>query len=234
MQEIREGNGPKASISVTQAQGSPESDLTLDCFCRPSPTPRAGTDHQVSALPLYLKETKANLNIAEKQRKLLCQRQLDTDTFAGSTGLREDDPAMRSNGATPLLSFTSKRCVINGRTSANHLEGELHGTAASASHGRNRSPQMTIKKALTKYDRKQCSYKELYYLLKEMCQHWSRCSFPTDELPVPTLQQQRQRCVTRCRADDGRSLIGLQAMPSAQSLGTFGMMATYGLRDPRN
>jgi integrase len=75
--------------------------------------------------------------------------------------------------------------------------------------------------ALDRYDRATCSYKELYYLLRQLA---SLVAVPFPELPVPTYGKAQLVAVPT----DEEIVTWVQcAGPSAWY---FGMMATYGLR----
>lgn len=80
----------------------------------------------------------------------------------------------------------------------------------------------SIAASLQKYDRSTCSYKELWYLLKQLAQ-LAAVEFP--ELPVPTYGQAELVAVPT-----DAEIIDWVERASAAASWYFGMMATYGLR----
>ena len=74
------------------------------------------------------------------------------------------------------------------------------------------------------YDRGQCSYKELFYLLKDMC---ALVGVPFPETPVPTYSSKRAITVV----PEEHEVIAWVTGAPEQAGWYFGMMATFGLRD---
>ena len=149
-------------VSVTQSQGRL---YLLSVF----PDKESKRDDYKQKLPLYLDDTAANRKVAEK-RKVVCQKEVDAGTFDWVDWLREapGKPTWKKG----IDALYKKRCVI-GRTSANTWELNYMGRLRQLPMDSPLTSDAVIK-ALAKYKREQCSYKELYYLLKDMCA-WSRC-----------------------------------------------------------
>ena len=209
----------KVSISAVKRKSG---DFTLYLLAKlpPKPGSRKDENHQ-QRIALGLKESKANLKIAEKQRAIL-QRQLDGDTFQWSDWIDTDATTLKWREAINEL---YRKRVTNGRTGETTWQVNYMGRLRQIPMSEAVTPN-TIRKALEKYRREQCSYKELYYLLKEIAVI-AKVSFP--EVPVPTYNSARD--ASHDVPSDKQIIEWVQAMPSAESRWTLGMMATYGLRD---
>jgi len=209
----------KVSVSLIKRNGR-DADITLLAKLPPKPGSRKAEDHQ-QRIALGLKESKANLKLAEKQRSVL-QRQLDGGTFQWSDWIDTDAKTLKWREAINEL---YRKRVTNGRTSETTWRVNYFGRLRQIPMTEAVTPS-SITKALQKYKREQCSYKELYYLLKEIAVI-AKVSFP--EVPVPTYNSARD--ASHDVPSDEQIIEWVQAMPSAQSRWTLGMMATYGLRD---
>ena len=209
----------KVSISaVKRKNGEP----TLYLLAKLPPKPGSGkTEDHPQRIALGIKENKANRKLADKQRAIL-QRHLDGNTFQWSDWIETGAFTLQWRQAINEL---YRKRVVNGRTGETTWEVNYM--------GRLKQIPMTeavttasIAKALSKYNREQCSYKELYFLLKDIASI-AKVSFP--EVPVPTYNSARD--ASHDVPSDEAIITWVQAMPTAESRWTLGMMATYGLRD---
>ena len=132
---------------------------------------------QQQRIPLGLPDTAADRKVAEKRRARV-QREVDQGTFSWADWT---EPTAGVTWRQAIDQLYRKR-VVNGRTGESTWQINYM--------GRLRQLPMTqpvtaksIAAAMQKYDRDQCSYKELYYLLKDLCQ---LIAVPFPQLPVPT------------------------------------------------
>lgn len=167
-------------------------------------------------IPLKLDDTPSNQRIADKRRAAL-QRQVDQGTFSWDDWV---DPTKGTTWRQAIDALYRKRVVL-GRTG--------HSTWETNYMGRLRQLPMTkvvtsteVAAAIQKYDRDQCSYKELYYLLKDLC---ALISVPFPEVPVPTYGDVKVIDVP----SDAEIIDWVQAAPPISGW-YFGIMATYGCR----
>ena len=171
---------------------------------------------QQARIPLGLPDTAADRKVAEKRRARV-QREVDQGTFSWSDWL---EPTAGVTWRQAIDQLYRKR-VVNGRTGQSTWEINYM--------GRLRQLPMTqpvtaksIVAAMQKYDRDQCSYKELYYLLKDLCQ---LVAVPFPEMPVPTYTTSK---VTDVPDDD--QIEEWVRKSEERFAWHLGMMATYGLR----
>jgi len=162
-------------------------------------------------------DTPANRKVAEKRRAEL-QRQLDQGTFAW-----EDWIEVRT-GTTwkQAIDNLYRKRVVNGRTGQNTWEISYMGrlrklpmTAMVTSAG--------IQEALGRYERETASYKELFYLLRDIAK-LTAVKFP--EVPVPTYGAK----ITAPKVPDDAEIQRVLLAADPETRWHLGMMATYGLR----
>ncbi|GEM_PF-1535586 len=197
-------------VSVYAAHGR----LYLNSHGFPRKDGTEGT--QQAKLPLYLDDTPVNRRMAEKRAETV-RKQLAAGTFAWDDWIGKTTSAPKwKQGCDALY----RKRVINGRTSENtwrtiyaYLRQTKPGTLIT---------QASVRKALQRYDRNQCAYKELFYLLKDMCK---LVNVPWPEMPVPTYNLERVKDVPT----DEEIVDWVLAAPPEASW-AFGMMACYGLR----
>ena len=172
-------------------------------------------------IPLGLFDAPADHKIAEKRRALL-QRQVDTNTFDW------DDWTETTKGTTwkSAIDQLYRKRVVYGRTGERTWEISYMGRLRQMPMGKVVTTE-EIKRALTRYERDTASYREFFYLLKDICDLIS-VTFP--EAPVPTYGSKPP--VLEVPSDKEIVEWVQKAMDYLPELGwTMGMMATYGLRD---
>lgn len=171
---------------------------------------------QQSRIALKLDDNPVNRRAAAKQLTTL-QRQLATDTFdwAYWTDQRE--------GITwrEAISRLHRARVVLGRTSERTWEINYMGRLRQIPPASQVTTD-TIAAALQRYDRSTCSYKELWYLLKQLAQ---LAAVPFPELPVPTYNRAELVAVPT----DAEIIRWVEDAPDP-ACWYLGMMATYGLR----
>lgn len=182
---------------------------------------RDGSDHLKQArIPLGLYDVPADHKVAEKRRALL-QRQVDTNTFDW------DDWREATRGTTwrQAIDQLYRKRVVYGRTGENTWQISYMGRLRQMPMGKVVTPQ-EIKRALSRYERETASYKEFFYLLKDICDLIG-VKFP--EMPVP-LYGTKQK-VLEVPSDEDLVMWVQRAMEALPEFGwTLGMMACYGLR----
>jgi integrase len=168
-------------------------------------------------LTLGLDDTPSNRKVADK-RRIELQRQIDLGTFAWSDWI-EPSKGVSWRQAIELL---YRKRVVNGRTGQNTWEISYMGrlrqmdmSAVVTTEG--------VAKALAKYERDTASYKEFFYLLKDLCR-LVPVAFP--EVPVPTYG------LTSSAPDvpSDEEIVALLARIDPELAWHLGVMATYGLR----
>lgn len=175
---------------------------------RPGSTPQR--------IPTGLFDTPADHRIADKRRVLL-QRQIDGGTFSW------DDWTEETKGTTwrKAINALYRKRVVLGRTSENTWKVNFM--------GRLRQVDMTkqvdsneIARFLNRWPRDSCSYKEAFYLARDISQ-LINVAFP--EVPIPTYKKEK---LTDVPTDEIIVHWVQQANPELSW--ALGMLATYGLR----
>lgn len=171
---------------------------------------------QQTRIALKLDDTPTNRRAAAKQLQTL-ERQLQTGTFDWAYWL-DDAPA----GVTwrEAIARLYRAKVVLGRTGQTTWDINYMGRLRQIPPG----PCTTdsIAKALQRYDRSTCSYKELYYLLRHIAR---LVAVPFPEMPQPTYREAQLVAVPT----DAEVIAWVEAA-SEPSAWYWGMMATYGLR----
>ena len=172
--------------------------------------------HAQQRIALRLDDTPVNRRVAAKQLTPL-QRQLATDTFEWAywTDQRE--------GITwrEAIARLHRARVVLGRTSERTWEVNYLGRLRQIPQASTVTSE-SIAAALQRYDRSTCSYKELWYLLKQIAK-LAAVEFP--ELPVPTYSRAELVAVPT----DAEIIRWVEAAPEPAAW-YYGMMAVYGLR----
>ena len=169
-------------------------------------------------LALRLDDTPVNRRAAAKQLQTL-ERQLETGTFSWAYWLDENDGITWREAIARL----HRARVVLGRTSETTWQVNYMGRLRQIPPN-GRCTTESIAKALQRYDRGSCSYKELYYLLKNLAQ---LVAVPFPEVPQPTYSQAQLVAVP----SDAEIVAWVEAATARGAAGWyFGMMATYGLR----
>lgn len=167
-------------------------------------------------IALRLDDTPVNRRVAAKQLQTL-ERQLATDTFEWGywtdqgEGITWREAIARLHRARVVLGRTSER------TWGINYMGRLRQITPAST-----VTTEAIAQALQRYDRSTCSYKELWYLLKQLAQ---LVGVPFPELPVPTYSRAELVAVPT----DAEIIAWVQGSPEPARW-YFGMMAVYGLR----
>ena len=170
-------------------------------------------------LPLYLDDTAASRKVAEKRRSV-CQAEIDGGTFCWEDWLKEaTKPPTWQDGIDALY---RKRCVI-GTTGQETWRINYMGRLKQLP-AKELITEKSVLKALMKYDRAQCSYKELFYLLKDMC---ALVKVPFPEAPKPTYNSK----IIITEVPEEHEVIDWITRADPEASWYFGMMATFGLRD---
>ena len=167
-------------------------------------------------LALKLGDTPANRKVAEKRRAVV-QRQLDQGTFSW------DDWQEPSKGVTwrNAIDALYRKRVVMGRTSENTWTVNYWGRLRQAPITKEITTK-SIVEFMSRWPRDTCSYKEAFYLIKDLCQ-LVNVNFP--ELPVPTYTTGQIKEVP----SDKEIVQSIQQLKGAIKW-HLGMMATYGLR----
>ena len=170
---------------------------------------------QPQRIPTGLNDTPADRKVAEKRRTYL-QRQIDQGTFSWDDWTEQKGVTWKKG-----IDALYRKRVVLGRTGEETWEINYMGRLRQAPMTHEMTPQ-SIQKFMSKWRRDQCSYKETFYLLKDMCQLVG-VTFP--ELPIPTYTTGQ---VTNVPSDQVIIELVLKAPPVFAWY--IGMMATYGLR----
>ena len=169
-------------------------------------------------IPTGLDETPANHRIAEKRRALL-QKQIDRGVFDWDDWIDREPNTVKWREAINAL---YRKRVINGRTSEKTWEINFMGRLRQAPMTKEVTSKSIIQ-FINKWSRDTCSYKETFYLLKDMCQ---LVNVPFPELPVPTYTTGQIKEVPS--DEEIVQAISVLTGPLQWHLAT---MATYGLRN---
>lgn len=171
---------------------------------------------QQSRIALKLDDTPVNRRAAAKQLTTL-HRQLAAGTFDWAYWTDEREGVTWREAIAKL----HRARVVLGRTGESTWEINYMGRLRQIPAG-SLVTTKSMAAAMERYDRKSCSYKELWYLM----QHISRLvSVPFPELPVPTYGQAELVPVPT----DAEILEWLDAAPEPARW-YLAMAATYGLR----
>lgn len=170
-----------------------------------------------SRIALRLDDTPVNRRMAAKQLQTL-ERQLEGGTFSWDYWLDQEPGAISWREA---ISRLHRARVILGRTGQSTWEVNYLGRLRQIEPG---SPCTTesMARALERYDRASCSYKELFYLLRHLAR---LVAVPFPEVPVPTYREAALVAVPT----DAEIISWLEGAPEPAQW-YWGMMATYGLR----
>ncbi len=176
-------------------------------------------DVKQTRIPLGLFDAPADIKAAEKRRSIL-QRQVDTGTFDW------EDWTETTRGITwrQAIDTLYRKRVVYGTCGEKTWEINYLGRLRQMPMGRVVTSQ-EIKRALGRYERDQCSYKEFFYLLKDLCV-LINVSFP--EMPVPTYGSVSK--TIEVPSDEELVMWVQKAMDCLPDMGWApGMMATYRL-----
>jgi integrase len=168
-------------------------------------------------VPLKLADTPANQRTARKRlaelEKQLARGSFDWDYWV-DTG---------ANGITwrAAIHLLYQKKVVLGRTSESTWNINYMGRLRQVNQN-SECTTSSMKRALMKYERDSCSYKELYYLLKHIS---GLTKVPMPEVPLPTYGRAE---VVEVPSDE--EIVEWVMSAEEPARWYFGMMATYGLR----
>jgi integrase len=168
-------------------------------------------------IALKLDDSAVNRRVATKQLRTL-EQQLERGTFEWAYWLDEESKAITWREAIAKL---HRARVILGRTGQSTWDVNYMGRLRQIPAGSACTTE-SIAKALERYDRATCSYKELYYLLRHLAR---LVAVPFPEVPIPTYSQAELVEVP----NDAQIIEWVQGAQEPARW-YWGMMATYGLR----
>lgn len=168
-------------------------------------------------LPLKRYDTPADRKAAEKSRAYV-QRQIDAGTFCWDDFVDNDSklPIWR-DGINALY----RKRVVMGRTSEDTWEINYMGRLRQAPLTKPITAK-SVEEFISKWKRDTCSYKEVYYLLIDLC-GLVNVTFP--EVPIPTYSGGRLKEVP-----EDSEIIDCISQLDGRYQWTLGMMAVYGMR----
>lgn len=168
-------------------------------------------------IALRMDDTPINRRAAAKQLQTL-QQQLDRGSFEWSYWSDEAADAVTWREAINRL---YRQKVVLGRTGQTTWDINYMGRLRQIPPA---SPCTadSMAKALERYDRASCSYKELYYLLRHIAK---LVAVPFPEVPVPTYREAQLVVVPT-----DEEVVAWVEAASDPAAWYWGMMATYGLR----
>lgn len=170
-------------------------------------------------ITLCLDDTPTNQRTARKRLAEL-EKQLAAGTFDWLYWQPEDAQTKGITWNEGIRRLHHKKVVL-GRTSETTWQINYMGRLRQIP-GSSLITKQSMAQALAKYDRTQCSYKELYYLLKHIAQI---TGVPFPEVPIPTYGRQAAPEVPT-----DAEIVDWVQNASPNAAWSFGMMATYGLR----
>ena len=172
-------------------------------------------------IPMGLPDTPVNRKVVDK-RRILLQRQIDNDTFEWDFW---DDNDRKGTTWKQAIEQLYKKRVILGRTGENTWHTNYMGRLRQANMSKVVNSR-EIAEFLSRWRVDQCSYKEAYYLAKDIC---SLIAVPFPEVSVP---KYKKGALTNVPEDwEIIEWIEKAQAPEPELAWALGMMAVYGLRD---
>ena len=168
-------------------------------------------------IALKLDDSAVNRRVATKQLRTL-EQQLERGTFEWCYWLDEESKAITWREAITKL---HRARVVLGRTGQSTWDVNYMGRLRQIPAG-SACTTDSIAKALERYDRATCSYKELYYLLRHLAR---LVAVPFPEVPIPTYSQ-----AELVEVPNDAQIIDWVQGAQEPARWYWGMMATYGLR----
>ena len=168
-------------------------------------------------IALRLDDTPINRRAAAKQLQTL-EQQLESGTFEWAYWLDEASGTITWREAIARL---YRARVVLGRTGQSTWEINYLGRLRQIQPA-SACTSASMAKALERYDRATCSYKELFYLLRHLAK---LVAVPFPEVPLPTYHQAQLVAVPT----DPEIIAWVEEAPDPVRW-YWGMMATYGLR----
>ena len=176
-----------------------------------------GDGHSAQRIPTGLPDTPANRKVVEKRRVIL-QRAIDSGTFDWADWVEVNKTGTTWKQAIQAL---YKKRVVLGRTSENTWDINYMGRLRQ-NDMKKVVNSAEIARFVCKYDVSSCSYKESFYLAKDIC---NLIAVPFPELPLPRYQKDSLTDVP-----EDHEIIEWVQRASPELSWALGMMATYGLR----
>ena len=173
--------------------------------------------HKQTRLALKLDDTPVNRKVAEKRRAYV-QKQLDNGTF---TWEEHQDAPLRGPTWRDAINALYRKRVVLGRTGQSTWDVSYMGRLRQANMAA-AIDTASVTQFLSKWPRDTCSYKEAFYLVKDLCQ-LVNVAFP--DLPVPTYSKGQIKEVP----DDDEIISVIQGL-DGELQRHLGMMAASGLR----
>ncbi|MEB3302003.1 MAG: hypothetical protein VKN56_08540 [Cyanobacteriota bacterium] len=168
-------------------------------------------------IALRLDDSAVNRRVANKQLRTL-EQQLERGTFEWGYWLDEESKAITWREAIAKL---HRARVVLGRTGQSTWDVNYMGRLRQIPAGSACTTE-SMAKALERYDRATCSYKELFYLLRHLAR---LVAVPFPEVPLPTYNQAQ---LVEVPTDE--QIIAWVEGAQEPARWYWGMMATYGLR----
>lgn len=168
-------------------------------------------------IALRMDDTPVNRRTAAKQLQAL-ERQLEQGTFEWAYWLDEEHAGVTWREAIARL---YRQKVVLGRTGESTWQVNYLGRLRQIPAG-SICDTASMAKALERYDRASCSYKELYYLLRHIAR---LVAVPFPEVPLPTYRDAQLVAVPT-----DEEVVAWVDSASDPAAWYWGMMATYGLR----
>ena len=168
-------------------------------------------------IPLKLADTPTNQRTARKRLAEL-EKQLARGTFDWAFWVEQETKGLTWREAINAL---YKKKVVLGRTSESTWNISYMGRLRQINPS-SACTTAAMERALCRYDRQSCSYKELYYLLKHIS---GLTGVPLPEVPIPTYSQAKP-----VEVPTDFEIVEWVLACSDPVRWYFGMMATYGLR----
>jgi integrase len=176
-----------------------------------------GDGWKAQRIPTGLPDTPANRKVADKRRALL-QKQIDFDTFEWSDWT--DDETKGTTWKRAIEALYKKRVVL-GRTGQNTWDINYMGRLRQVDMNKVVNSR-EMANFVCRWDVSTCSYKEAYYLAKDLC---NLIAIPFPELPLPRYTKD---ALTEVPED--HEIIDWIQRADPELAWAFGMLATYGLR----
>ena len=178
---------------------------------------RNGDGWTQTRIPMQLADTPANRRVVDKRRVRL-QKQIDHDTFEWSDWT--DDETKGTTWKRAIEALYKKRVVL-GRCGPTTWEINYMGRLRQMDMGKVVNSR-EMANFVCKWDVDQCSYKEAYYLAKDLC---NLIAIPFPELPLP---RYKKNALTDVPED--HEIISWIEKADPELAWAFGMLSTYGLR----
>ena len=172
-------------------------------------------------IPMGMPDTPVNRRVCEKRRAVL-QRAIDTDTFEWADWIETKNSGTTWKQAIQAL---YKKRVVLGRAGESTWETNYMGRLRQVEMNKVVTSR-EVERFVNRWRVEQCSYKEAYYLAKDIC---SLVAVPFPDLPLPRYSKSKLTNVP----EDHEIIDWVEKAQGVdpELAWAIGMMATYGLRD---